>query len=101
MTALAPAPLSAPATCPAHRASMIALAAARGSRPFVPARPGCESHGPSLLRHGCPRSKAAPKAQTLSLLLHPVKLRGQLTERQRKRPGRIPPFCRANPREQG
>lgn len=38
--------------------AQLALAAAKGSRPFVPARPGCESHGPSLPRYGRPRSSA-------------------------------------------
>lgn len=67
----------------------------RGSRPFVPARPT-----PSLLRHSRPRSKAAPKAQPLSLSPQPVKLRRQLPEQPRQSADRIPPFCRANPRAQ-
>lgn len=57
--ALTPSPLSAPAACPAEgQHDLRGQRHPRGSRPFVPARPG-----PSLLRHGHHRSKAAPKAQ--------------------------------------
>lgn len=94
MTQLAPAPLSAAATCPCtpgqHNLRWQQRRVQGHSCQLAPA-----VRATGLLSRGT----AAPEAQPLSLPPHPVKLRRQLPERQRE--ASLPPFCRANPRAQG